>query len=500
MALRAADSDESRVARYGMLLCSVGGRGRFRSGSVEAVREFGLEHAREPISVRCGPGRGSGSTKRCVTTICVFSASTPETTMNCSIAGIDVHKRVLMVVVGSMSGAAADDGGESPEPIRFEKRRFGTTTSELLHLLAWLQQHGVQEVVMESTAQYWKPVWLTLERHFRMRLAQAWSNRAPRGKKADFKDAQRLVRRHVAGELTLSFVPDAAQRQMRTVTRRRTQLTRDRVRIQNQLESLLEETRIKLSSVVTDLLGTSGLRILRALSQGETDPAKLAAMGDARLQCAPAELADALTGSVSEIHRRLLQQHLAHLTLIDAQMEELSLLAADAMRQHSDAVIRLVKIPGIRVLAAQQIVAEAGPQASAFPSAAQFSSWIGVCPGRDESAGENHSSRCAKGNTYLRRVLCQAAQAAVRTKNSYFQQKFQRLMPKLGYAKAIWAIARHISVVVWKILHDGAQYEERGLPTTPQAAKRRVQRLTQQLRALGYSIEIKPLSPEADLA
>jgi transposase len=416
------------------------------------------------------------------------------------IAGIDVHKRVLMVVVGTVCGAAADDGSEPREPIRFVQRRFGTTTSELLHLLAWLQQHGAQEVVMESTAQYWKPVWLVLERHFRLRLAQAWSNRAPRGKKTDFKDAQRLVRRHAAGELTLSFVPDAEQRQMRTVTRRRTQLTRDRVRIQNQLESLLEETRIKLSSVVTDLLGSSGLRILAALGQGETDPAKLAAMGDARLQCAPAELADALTGSVSEIHRRLLQQHLAHLALIDAQMEELSLLAADAMRQHSDAVIRLVQIPGIRVLAAQQIVAEAGPQASAFPSAAQFSSWIGVCPGREESAGENHSSHCAKGNTYMRRVLCQAAQAAVRTKNSYFQQKFQRLIPKLGYAKAIWAMARHISVVIWKILHDGAQYEERGLPTTPQAAKRRIQRLTKQLRALGYSIELKPLSPKAVVA
>ncbi len=281
---------------------------------------------------------------------------------------------------------------------------------------------------------------------------------------------------------------------------RRTQLTRDRVRIQNQLESLLEETRIKLSSVVTDLLGISELRILTALGQGETDPAKLAAMGDARLRCGPAELADALTGSVSEIHRRLLQQHLAHLALIDAQMEELSLLAADAMRQHSEAMIRLVRSPGIRVLVAQQIVAEAGPQASAFPSAAQFSSWIGVCPGREESAGENHGSHCAKGNAYLRPVLCQAAQAAVRTKNSFFQQKFQRLLPRLGYAKAIWAMARHLSVVIWKILHDGAQYEERGLPTTPQAAKRRVQRLAKQLRALGYSIELKPLSPKAVLA
>jgi transposase len=413
--------------------------------------------------------------------------------MTDSIAGIDVHKRVLMVAVGLATG------GEQPESIRFESRRFGATTSELLHLAAWLQQRGVREVVMESTAQYWKPVWLALERHFQLYLAQAWSNRAPRGRKADFKDAERLVRRHAAGELTLSFVPDAEQRLMRTLTRRRTQLTRDGVRIHNQVESLLEETRIKLSSVVTDLFGASGLRILGALVEGETDPAKLVALADARVQRSAEELADALTGAVSEIHRRLLQQHLANLALVEGQMQELSLLTATVMHEHSEAVARLVKIPGIRVLSAHQIVAEAGPRASAFPSAAHFSSWIGVCPGRNESAEENHSSRCAKGNMYLRRVLCQAAQAAVKTKNSFFQQKFRRLLPRLGYTKAIWAIARRLSVVIWKILHDGVEYVEYGLATTPQAAKRRLQRIRQELRALGYSDELKPLRTEVVL-
>jgi transposase len=408
-----------------------------------------------------------------------------------SIAGIDVHKRVLMVVVGCRAGS------EPAESIRFQSRRFGTTTSELLHLVAWFQQMGVEEAVMESTAQYWKPVWLSLEPHFRLWLAQAWSNRAPRGKKTDFKDAQRLVRRHLAGELTLSFVPDAGQRLMRTLTRRRTQLTRERVRIQNQVESLLEETRIKLSSVVSDLLGASGLRMLTALADGETDPGKLASLADARLQVTGEQLADALTGAVSAIHRRLLHQQLASLALVEAQMQELSLLAATAMHEHGDAVNRLIAIPGVRVLSAQQIVAEAGPGASAFDSSGRFSSWIGVCPGRDESAGENHSSRCAKGNAYLRRVLCQAAQAAVKTNNSFFQQKFRRLLPRLGYSKAIWAIARHLSVVIWNVLHQGAQYVEYGATTSPQAAKRRLQRVKKELRALGYSDQLTPLQPEA---
>jgi transposase len=411
--------------------------------------------------------------------------------MTGSIAGIDVHKRMLMVAVSRGNSA------EEPESALLQSRRFGTTTCEVQHLVAWLQEQGVEEVVMESTAQYWKPIWLGLEGHFRLSLAQAWSNRAPRGKKTDFKDAQRLVRRHLAGELTLSFVPDAEQRLMRSLTRRRTQLTRDKVHIQNQVESLLEETRLKLSSVVTDLFGASGRRILAAVVDGETDPVKLAALADARVQRSAEELAEALTGVVNDVHRRLIQQHLNHLQLVETQMEELSELMAQTMQEHQAAIGRLIHIPGIRILSAQQILAEVGPQASAFATAAQFSSWIGVCPGRDESAGENHSSRCAKGNVYLRRVLAQAAQAAVRTKNSFFEQKMKRLLPKLGYPKAIWAIARHLSVVIWKILHEGVEYIEYGSATTPQAAKRRLQRLRKELRSLGYSDELKPISVPA---
>ena len=353
------------------------------------------------------------------------------------VAGIDVHKKVLMVAIGTVTDVRSASDAEPAEQIHFEMRRFGTTTAELLHLSAWLGERGVCEVVMESTAQYWKPVWLALEPHFRQWLAQAHSNKAPRGKKTDFKDGQRLVRHFVAGELLLSFVPDAEQRQLRTMTRRRSQLSRDRVRIQNQLESLLEECRIKLSSVLTDLLGASGRRILAALAKGETDPQQLAARADARLKCTRDQLVDSLTGEVSEVHRRLLKQQLEQLDLVDAQMEELSRMTAEGMHRYSDAVARLAQVPGIRVLAAQQIIAEAGPDAQAFPTPAQFSSWIGVCPGREESAGENRSGRCPKGNKYIRSVLCQAAQAAVRTKNSWFEQKFRRLLPKLGYAKAV---------------------------------------------------------------
>src|ERR1700741_518733 len=182
------------------------------------------------------------------------------------IAGIDVHKKILMVVV-------IDAHAPEAKP---ERRRFATLPSELRRLSAWLQEQGVEEAVMESTAQYWRSVWLELEPHMRLHLAQAFSNRAPRGGKHDFKDAERLERRLIADELILSFVPGGEQRSWRNMTRMKLQLTRDRVRLQNQIECLLEEMRIKLSIVVSDLLGTSGLRILRALAAGETDPKQLA--------------------------------------------------------------------------------------------------------------------------------------------------------------------------------------------------------------------------------
>ena len=233
--------------------------------------------------------------------------------MSYKIAGIDVHKKVLMVVV-------MDAHAPADEP---ERRRFATMPSDLRRLLSWLQEKEVKEAVMESTAQYWRSVWLELEPYMRLQLAQAFSNRAPRGRKHDFKDAERLVRRLIADELILSFVPKGEQRIWRNMTRMKTQLTRDRVRLQSQMECLLEEMRIKLSSVVSDLLGVSGLRILWALARGESDPKKLAALGEERLRCNEEQLIDALTGSPQPTHRELLSLQLERLQLIDEQIAKL---------------------------------------------------------------------------------------------------------------------------------------------------------------------------------
>ena len=400
------------------------------------------------------------------------------------VAGIDVHKKMLAAVVANVGD----------RELRFECRRFGTTVSELKNLSAWLREHTVQEVVMESTAQYWKPVWLALEGQCQLWLAQARSNRGPRGRKTDFRDAKRSVSRLLSDDLRLSYVPDAEQRCWRTLTRTKYQLTRDRARLQSQLESLLEECQIKLSSVVSDLLGASGQRIVRAIAAGETDPAKLRALGDRRLRASGAQLKDALSGQPQPVHRNLLTLYLQRLDLIETQIAELEKMIADAMKAHEAAIVRLSELPGLGVDSAQQIIAEIGPSAAAFPSAGQLASWVGVCPGSEETAGKSNSNRSAKGNRAMRRLLDQLAHAAVRKRDCYLQILFQRLSVRLGYPKAVWAVAHRLCRLIWKVLHEGVRYVERGPTVNALTLKRRKQRLVTQLKKLGYSVQLTPIT------
>lgn len=399
------------------------------------------------------------------------------------VAGIDVHKSMLAVVI-------ADAGREGE--FCFERRKFGTTPSELNQLRAWLREQGVREVVMESTAQYWKPVWQELEGHCELFLAQAYSNRAPQGRKRDFVDAERLVRRHVAGELILSFVPNPEQRLWRTMTRSKHQLTRDRVRIHSQIESLLEEGRIKLSGWVSDLLGVSSRRMLRALADGETEPAKLAALADPALRATPEQLQDALSHAaiLSTLHREILGLFLARVELIESQIEILDQKTAAALAAYHDAVQRLAEVPGFGIHSAQQIIAEVGPAAASFRSPERLASWVGVCPGRQESAEVSKSNRTPKGNRMMRRVLTQVANAAVKSKGSVFQNLYRKLVPRLGHNKAIWALAHRLCRLTWKILHQGVRYIEFGTRLNPQAVQRRANRLLRQLRSLGYQVQV----------
>ncbi len=421
--------------------------------------------------------------------------------MTYRIAAVDVHKKMLAVVVADVAGE-----GE----YQFERRKFGATPDQLQLLAEWLGQQEVEEVVMESTAQYWKPVWGALERYWQparqkregatqmsgtLHLCQANSNRGRRGRKNDYADGERMLKRLVAQELVLSFVPDAEQRLWRTVTRRKYQLTRDKVRFQNQLESLLEEMHIKLSSLVSDLLGVSARRMLKAIAEGETDPAALAALADYRLRATPEQLRDALgaCGQLPGTYRLLLKMALEELKWIEGQIEQLEQEASNLLRQHKDAVQRAAEVPGLGVDSAIQMIAEVGPKAAAFESEKKLSSWVGACPGEEESAGESQSTRSPKGNRPMRRLLNQAAQAAVKVKGSIFQVTFQRLLPRLGYKQAIWAIAHRLCRLLWKILHEGVRYEERGPAVSAKSKRTRAGRMIKELKALGYRVEGGPL-------
>jgi transposase len=406
------------------------------------------------------------------------------------IAAIDVHKKMLAVVVTDAARA-----GE----FRFERRKFGAGAGSLRLLDAWLAEQGVKEVVMESTAQYWKPVWQALEDGYKLELAQAHSNKAPKGRKRDFADAERLARRYVAGELILSFVPNEEQRLWRTMTRTKQQLMRDRVRLQAQLEGFLEEARIKLSSHVSDLLGLSGRLMLQALAAGETNPARIAALATQGLKATQEELQDALSAAatMNALQRQVLRLFLERLTLVETQMDTLEKSTAEALRQHQDSVQRLAAVPGLGADSAQQIIAEVGPQAATFPSAGQMASWIGCCPGREESAEVSKNNRSPKGNRFMRRILNQAANAAVKAKGSVFEILYRRLAARIGHFKAIWAVAHRLCRITWKILHEGVIYEERGQRTNPTAVRKRAQRLIRELKRLGYQVQLSALGTGA---
>jgi transposase len=399
--------------------------------------------------------------------------------VNRSIAGIDVHKKMLAVVIRRQSG----------EPIEYEKRKFGTTVGEIEHLAAWLQVRAVSEVVMESTAQYWRPVWYGLEPHFQLHLTHPLKTKAPRGRKSDYRDAQRLADRWNSGDLEESFIPGAEQRSWRWLTRTRVQLKKKVGVIRCHVEGLLEQGGIKLSAVASDLFGVSGWAMLEQIAKGVTDVEVLAKEARGSLRKKNRELKEALAGQLEPVYRLLLKQHMEQVRLLRRQVEEINQAVAEAMKEHLVALHRLTQIPGVDLYAAQELLSEIGPKAAAFPSAKQFASWAGVCPGSQESAGINYSCRSAKGNRYLRRILCQIAWAAIHTKETFFAGLFARLKPRVEAKGAAWAVAHRIATIVWLLLHREVEYEEKG-PVAPneRTLLRKFKRILKEFGHLGLDV------------
>jgi transposase len=396
-----------------------------------------------------------------------------------SVAGIDVHKKMLAVVIRRQIGERAE----------YEKRKFGTTRAEIQHLQSWLGTQGVSEVVMESTAQYWRPVWYGLEPHFPLHLTHPLKTRAPRGRKSDFRDAQRLADRWSAGDLEDSFVPGSEQRAWRWLTRTRVQLKKELGVIHNHVEGLLEQGGIKLSAVVSDLFGVSGWAMLEHLARGVTEVEVLAGEARGALRKKNAELKEALAGRLEPVYRLLLSQHMDQVRLVRRQVEEINQALVEAMKEHVAPLHRLTKIPGVDLYAAQELVSEIGPRAAAFASAEQFASWVGVCPGSQESAGVNYSHRSPKGNRYLRRLLCQIAWAAIHTKDTFFASLFARLKPRVEGKGAAWAVAHRIAKIVWLVLHQQTEYQEKGsAPPNERTLVRKFRRMLKEFGQLGLDV------------
>ncbi len=379
---------------------------------------------------------------------------------------------------------------------QYEKHKFGTTRNEIASLTAWLQHQQVSEVVMESTAQYWRPVWYGLEAHFKLHLTHPLKTKAPRGRKRDYRDAQRLTDRWSSGDLEESFIPSAEQRSWRWLTRTRVDLKDKITVVRNQVEGLLEQGGIKLTAVASDVFGVSGWAMLEQIAKGNTDVEALVKEARGALRKKETLLREALAGRLEPVYQLLLKQYMAQVLLLRQQVGEINKELGSAMKEHAARLYRLCQIPGIQMDAAQELWAEIGPRAAAFASPDRFASWVGVCPGSQESAGVSYSQRSAKGNRYLRRLLCQIAWAAIHTKDSFFAGLFGRLQHRIEGKGAAWAVAHRIAKVIWLVLHQEVDYKEKGpAPQNLQTLIRKLRRLTKQFAAQG--VDVSCLLPPA---
>jgi transposase len=401
-------------------------------------------------------------------------------------AAIDVHKRTAVVTVGWI--------GERGRRRR-ETRTYGTTTGEVRRLLAWLGEHGVSHVAMESTGVYWKPLFNVLEPHVRVVLANAAHVKAVPGRKTDVRDSEWLLDLMQHGLIRGSFIPEAPIRALRDLTRYRTSLIEERTRETNRIQKVLEDANIKLAAVATDVLGASGRAMLEALVAGETDPDRLARLARGTLRKKHDALVEALEGQVQEHHRFLLRTLLAHVDHLGGAIAELGDEIARRLEPYADALDLLCTIAGVKRRVAEVVLAEVGPDMSRFADARHLSSWAALCPGNHESAGKRRSGRTRHGNRWLRTALLQAAWAATRVKGGYFGAQFRRIARRRGEKRAAVAVAHSLLTVIYYVLTRGVPYEERGAdgfdrPQPERNARYHARRLAE----LGFHVTLEPVS------
>jgi len=397
--------------------------------------------------------------------------------------GIDVHQASLAVCV------SIKEEGKTEK----HRLRCGTTTADLLRFADWLHEYKVTHVGMEATGVYWKPVWHVLEGQFELLLANPTQVRALRGRKTDLKDGERIADFLQHGLLQSSFVPPRPIQELRDLTRSRTTLKQEQVRIGNRIRKVLEDANVKLSSVMSDVMGVSGREILRAIAGGEFQAAELAELARGRLRGKIPVLQQAVTGSLNQHHRFLIEQWLAHWDEVGIRIAKFEKRIEEQMRPFEPAVQSWTSLPGIDRITAWTIVAEMSADMAPFPTAAHAASWAGLCPGQEESAGKRQSGRTRQGNVWLRRALTQAAWGASMRKGSYFKAFYHRLAARKGKKRAIVAVAHALLITGYILLRAGKRFEDLGDDYFDRLDRERLtRRLVKRLQRLGHQVSLQP--------
>jgi transposase len=380
------------------------------------------------------------------------------------------------------------------------------------------------KVAMESTGEYWKPVYNLLESSFDVMVVNSHHFKQVPGRKTDVKDAEWLTELLSCGLVRGSFIPPLPQRDLRDLTRQRTNLIRERASVLNRLQKVLEWANLKLASVVSDIGGVSARAMLKAIVAGTEDPEALAALAKGRMRPKQAELAQALCGRVRDHHRFLIQSHLTHLEFLDAQIQPFdqrieklieqylpSVEAAVLSPQADDsdaatvalaplawqqAITLLDTIPGVARQSAELLLAEIGSDMGRFPSARHLCKWAGVCPGNQESAGKHYSGKTPPSNRWLRSMLVQMANAAVRRKTSFFATVYRRLAPRRGHKRAIMAVAHRLLIAVYHMLRQHQPYHDHCATKSGQRTQQQLlNTLQHRIERLGYQVQLIPLPP-----
>jgi transposase len=396
-------------------------------------------------------------------------------------AALDLGKDMLVAAIRVQTGSA----------IQRASRTNGTTRRQLLELAGWLESLGITHVVMEATGSYWKSVWRVLEGRFELTLANPAHIKNLPGRKSDVSDAAWMADLHAHGLIRGSFVPSPEISALRELTRTRKQFSREIARHTLRIQKLLDVAGMKITGPISEILGVSGRRIVKALIAGQTDPERLAALADPHIRATRSELVDALQGELTTQQRRLLKMHLQLVENLETAIAQIDRDIAKAVTPFRSVVTRLKEVPGLSDVSAPALAAEIGIDMTRFPTARHLVSRARLSPRLDESAGKVRSRRTMKSAAWVKTLLVQAAWSAVKTRNSYLRAQFLRLCKRRGKNKAVVAVAASILTAVYYMLRDGQRYRDLGFDYLQQDdADRLVRRSVTRLQRLGYVVTL----------